>query len=472
MLPQCVLQAKQKNSVQTVVVKIDGTEWGAVLDTHCKAWIWNGGGAAARVDVTLGDQRGQYLVLTTKTPCGEVALAERLKKSLSELPGSPQVEWVRQLTRRLQHLFCWGDVKATREDVARAAGASDLELEELPQAGSAALASAEVSQLPALFDALRGTALALEECVHDWYTWADPLAARDKCAELKERAERKRQPFDEPGVFRWLMQDTNVCSRGQSAGASPPHLGPFWRCTSCRLALCQACAHGKHKEQRASREFEALKESVAAETPNGVRCRWRQHPERPLPFFVIDHEKLADQEKVLWMRQDLGDEAALPEFSAKYVDLFGSKRVGVMPQKTACLKLYAMYAPGSAAAAWKKEADLPPSDLAEFQRVWDRSAPLRCKECSKRLPEGASAVRRFCDEKCREAGVLVVCKQCTPEQKCSFCRLKPAPRGERILDQALSENQSSLKRWREVTGRTTRVADPEHEPAWKKRRRS
>jgi hypothetical protein len=422
--------------------------------------------ALAIATVEIDDGRlgaGHYFVQTLDRAYESNSFASRARSEIEKLPGSPQVEWVRPLTRRLQRLFCWGDVRETRKDVARAAGARDLE--ELggimPPAGSAALASAEVSQLP-----------ALEECVHDWYTWGGPLAARDKCAELKERAERKRQPFDEPGVFRWLMQDTNVCSRGQSAGASPPHLGPFWRCTSCRLALCQACAHGKHKEQRASREFEALKESVAAETPDGVRYQWRQHPERPLPFFVVDYEKLADQEKVLWLRQDLGNEATLPEFSAKYVDLFGSKMLGVIPQKTACLKLYAMYAPGSAAAAWKKEADLPPSDLVEFQRVWDRSAPLRCEECSKPLPKGASVVGRFCGEKCRDASVLIACKQCTPEQKCSFCRLKPAPRGERILDRALSESQSTLKRWREVTGRTTRVADPEHEPAWKRRRRS
>ena len=40
---------------------------------------------------------------------------------------------------------------------------------------------------------------------------------------------------------------------------------------------------------------------------------------------------------------------------------------------------------GSAARGWKRESDLPPEDLEEFQQVWDPGAPRRCRECGKAL---------------------------------------------------------------------------------------
>ena len=33
--------------------------------------------------------------------------------------------------------------------------------------------------------------------------------------------------------------------------------------------------------------------------PEGVQCEWRQHPERPLPFFVTDPIKVSDEDKVI-----------------------------------------------------------------------------------------------------------------------------------------------------------------------------
>ena len=89
-----------------------------------------------------------------------------MRKGLQQLPGSPQLEWSRPLTRRLQRTFRWGDVATTREDVARAAKAGDLpELKAImPEAAAEFLDSEDLSQLPALFDALRIPAPALEDC--------------------------------------------------------------------------------------------------------------------------------------------------------------------------------------------------------------------------------------------------------------------------------------------------------------------
>ena len=188
-MPPCVARPKQIHKVQTVVLKVIGAS-NDLLDRHHQSWIWNGAGASAHVEVLGGEQQGHYLVMTNQTSCEENSLAARMRSGLQQLPGSPQVEWIRPLTRRLQRILRWGDVAATREDVARAAKAGDLqELKAImPEAAAEFLDSGDLSQLPALFDALRVPAPALEDCKHAWYTWDGPLAARDKCAELKEQA--------------------------------------------------------------------------------------------------------------------------------------------------------------------------------------------------------------------------------------------------------------------------------------------
>ena len=88
-MPPCVLQAKQKNMVQTVVVKIVDAS-SDVLGIHCKTWVWDGGGAAAHVEIAAGEHQGHYLVLTSKQSFEEQGLARRLQNQLQERPGSPR----------------------------------------------------------------------------------------------------------------------------------------------------------------------------------------------------------------------------------------------------------------------------------------------------------------------------------------------------------------------------------------------
>ena len=75
----------------------------------------------------VGIFAGQYLVQTLEKECEDSAFASRTRAEIKKLPGNPQVEWVRPLTRRLQRLFGWGDVASTRADVERAAKAGDEE---------------------------------------------------------------------------------------------------------------------------------------------------------------------------------------------------------------------------------------------------------------------------------------------------------------------------------------------------------
>ena len=261
----------------------------------------------------------------------------------------------------------------------------------------------QLSSLSGLWDRLRGTTPALRDSQHDFYLYGDACGVRDKCAELKERAEREGRPFDEDATRRWLAgHHVGPCSRCAS------HEGPVWRCTQCKLRLCQSCAFAKHVEQKEIEEVERL-HAKAQRTPHGppdgVYYEWRQHPRCSLPFFVTDQVKVADAEKVVWIRQEIGSDATLPDFCKKYLELFGDWKVGEIQQKTACLLLYARYCPESEAAAWKKEGDLPPRDMEEFQRVWNPKAPSRCRECRKAL-DTTSIRDAYCSSKCEDATLV------------------------------------------------------------------
>ena len=77
---------------------------------------------------------------------------------------------------------------------------------------------------------------------------------------------------------------------------------------------------------------------------------------------------------------------------------------GNTPQKRACLDLFALC---SGAATAKKESDLAPEDVEEFQKSWGPEAPRRCRECNKALL--ATARLKFCNAECEEANKKIVC---------------------------------------------------------------
>ena len=73
-----------------------------------------------------------------------------------------------------------------------------------------------------------------------------------------------------------------------------------------------------------------------------------------MPFFDVDLQKVPEADKPAWMRQVLQEEAPLPDFAAQFVELFGDKLRGQVPQKSACLKLYGLYA--EEGRAWERRA--------------------------------------------------------------------------------------------------------------------
>jgi hypothetical protein len=60
----------------------------------------------------------------------------------------------------------------------------------------------------------------------------------------------------------------------------------------------------------------------------------------------------------------------------------------------------------------QKECDLLPAELESFQRVFDPSAPTRCRWCSKAVKPGG-AYTTYCSDKCHASD--------HPRSKCSNC---------------------------------------------------
>ena len=108
-------------------------------------------------------------------------------------------------------------------------------------------------QLPKLFDALRNSEqLMLTDCsddaraLHDvlGHTWPEERTKRAECTQCN--------------TF------------------------PAFVC-SCGAQSCKDCLQ------------------PPAGDPLAPDLSWQQHPERPLPFYVVDQEKMADSEKVVWI---------------------------------------------------------------------------------------------------------------------------------------------------------------------------
>jgi hypothetical protein len=221
-------------------------------------------------------------------------------------------------------------------------------------------------------------------------------------------------------------------------------------------------------------------ELAVPESTGRPRCAWRQHPTVPLPFFVRDYTKWPEEEKLAWLRQELGGSADLPDFAQLWMELFADTKRGTVPQKASCLKLFGDYS----GSAWRKECDLPPDEFTAFQRIWDPAAPERCSECSRGAPPlGRFPLHRvgrpFCSEACAQAGKHLACRGCggpvdAVYPRCSDCNWglepKPAAKGGAIQD-VLERNELALCSLLRIVRSVNRVDDA-HEAAWKKRRRA
>ena len=288
---------------QTYVIKL-----GSLCDS-LSAWMTGrlAEGAGGCASVTLPATEETYIVLTEAVAHRFEWRVRHLKGSVQQLPGNPRVQWIRPLTRPLQRLLGWGDVLSTKDDVACACEAGDkAELKALMPQAVALVDREEFDQLPMLYEAFRDVTLVLEDCSHDF---------KDACG---------------------LQADKGCCERGARDAVKGLHCPPYRQCRHCGLQLCPACCRGVAWEQEAKgylREAWQRCQEIRQD-PFAPQCVWQQHPTRPLPFYVIDQQKMPEADKLAWMRQALQEGASLPEFAMKFVELFGEKLRGQVPQKT------------------------------------------------------------------------------------------------------------------------------------------
>lgn len=458
-IPPCVLvPLPTPNTVQTIVVKVSGIDRG-LLYTFGEGQILSGAGSFGIVQ--LGTESCLYLVLTDDVPHKLVHRANGLKMAFSKLPGAAQLCWARAFTPRLQRLFGWGDAAATRAAVEEASKREDKsELLALIPGSAGLIERGDDVDFPRLFDALLQPMVAIQDCQHTFEVVGDPRTAAAHA-----------------GPRRGYVPDQ--CANGKPTyGEKPSHTGPWLRCGACNMALCLKCARALEEEQEERKDLDKAVQEVRSFKPAPeldefrTLSVWLQHPERPLPFFVINPKNLSEEERLAWVKQELGKaEVDLEDFARKFVSIFGVAPNRQTYQKALCIRLFAQYQ--AEPVGWKLECDLPPCELERFQRVWNPKAPGRCLECSTKLEVGTKG--DYCDEACRNARMIIGacvecgCKEMVPSkapgwERCAHCSvvvtmvLPVKRRGESL-------NEVTFR-----SGGSTR--DPTQEPAWKSRRRS
>ena len=102
-VPPCVLaQDLRPQTTKTLVAKCMGAS-PQLLSEWAASRVVNGAGAYAIVEMPTGDI---YVVVAMPQAARVENAAASMKAAIEQLPGGPQVQWVRPLTRRLQRLFC------------------------------------------------------------------------------------------------------------------------------------------------------------------------------------------------------------------------------------------------------------------------------------------------------------------------------------------------------------------------------
>ena len=274
---------------------------------------------------------------------------------------------------------------------------------------------------------------------------------------------------------------------------------------------CKMCGQAPHKicscgEARCAECF-ARVDSSSVKTWSFV------HPHhRPATCYIIDQQKTKTSDKLEWLQFELGKDAGLIPFARKFRELFGTQS-----QKAKCLDLYRQYANitkrkesapyGTLAAARKllysKECQVPPSELEEFQKLWDADAPRRCHETNSELPAGTPLNQHFCSSEHALAGKRIYCTRVTKrtvvngEEIVDYCNGKVAYCGaclvctscgqgsdvaknvektqEREADtewgKSMKRSWESLQNANNYWGKFDSQTDPNYVPAWTKRRR-
>jgi hypothetical protein len=227
---------------------------------------------------------------------------------------------------------------------------------------------------------------------------------------------------------------------------------------------------------------------------------------------------MEDAFKLEWLVHQLGDDAEFLVFARMYHKLFG-RQGELAVQKGKCLKLYRQYAniskrsdlgrkPYSTIAearekSYSMECQVPPDELEQFQQIWAANAPRRCYETNSELPADTPLGQHFCSPEHADASRIVACARVIERRVdedgdetvircggrvvyrgdvrvCSVCD-KGADTAALVEAMAKHQGDTSLCKSIKRGAENLRLAnnawgfssqnDPDHVPAWTKRRR-
>ena len=144
----------------------------------------------------------------------------------------------------------------------------------------------------------------------------------------------------------------NFLARTKCEHGGAGHDAPYMQCTQCHKVLCLHCTREigivkgpngnpyiQEEVEDAVAEVQAAASKAVEETVTSV---W-QHPQRPLPFYVLDGQKLADTEKLAWIHQELEEDAGIETFCTTFLGIFADKFTTAVAQKKTALRLWCMH---------------------------------------------------------------------------------------------------------------------------------
>lgn len=323
----------------------------------------------------------------------------------------------------------------------------------------------------------------------------------------------------QPGASVLLaLPSTSTRCQTEAASSQAPPAQQKVRCTMCSNLACKVCSCGEAR----------CEACLIAAGGSLVETWYEAHPQnRPATCYIANLSRMRREVQLEWITLELGEGAGLVAFARKFRELAG-ERLGGNSQKDFCLKLYRQYAKiatrndlkqgpyASEKEAHKKlaqkmlysmRAQMPPEELEEFEKLWDEGAPRRCHDCNCPLPANTGSGQLFCEQHA-DASRRITCGRVVertvvpesprlPEEKvirrcdgkvdtvggfrgCTKCG-RDADIAETCAGRLDRAAETELEESRKRSAKSLQIAnnvwffgtevDPNHVPAWTKRRR-
>ena len=198
-----------------------------------------------------------------------------------------------------------------------------------------------------------------------------------------------RECAHEDTISMGLNKNLSLCRNDKT------HLPPFYYCKNCKQKYCLKCCQKAIIENEEVRTLDEMRKWIAEQADDIPKFVFT-HPTDPLPFYVLDSKKISEEEKLWWIRGELGSEACLTAFAKYFIYIFADCIQDEKKLKQKINELYCTYKN----LPKRKLEDIPNQDKGPFHRIWNKKAPDYC-DCGAKIKENA----QFC-QKCRPNPML------------------------------------------------------------------